>query len=248
MPTRKKQNPTRVQARVQAQAQQIEKPVVIILCLPLVCLGLFLGVVLLFNKPASGKPAPVAAAPTASPVAVSTAVRPTLAASPTPAFPASTTAAPAASAGTTPPASSPNPATTAAPSTAATASRTVKPSTPEGKGIRLTKTESGIKFDLLVSPGHIGNNNYFVLLSENGNQAVTEVSLVRLSVTSLDMDMGVATLDLQPAGADQPGLYSGIDNKLQMLSMVGKFNLAVLVQRPGQSDVTTSFQLDVTGS
>jgi hypothetical protein len=62
------------------------------------------------------------------------------------------------------------------------------------------------------------------------------------------MDMGVATLDLQPAGADQPGLYTGIDNKLQMLSMVGKFNLAVLVQRPGLSDVTTSFQLDVTGS
>jgi len=112
----------------------------------------------------------------------------------------------------------------------------------------LTNTEGGIKFDLLVSPGHIGNNNYFVLLTENGNQAVAGVSLVRLLVTSLDMDMGVATLDLQPAGPDQPGLYTGIDNKLQMLSMVGKFNLAVLVERSGQSDVTTSFQLDVAGS
>lgn len=62
------------------------------------------------------------------------------------------------------------------------------------------------------------------------------------------MDMGIARLDLKPAGPDQPGLYSGLDNKLQMLSMYGKYRVEVLVQRPGKPDVTTFFEVSVTTS
>jgi hypothetical protein len=129
-----------------------------------------------------------------------------------------------------------------------TPARTIRPAATDEPGIRMSKTENGLKFDILISPGHIGDNTYSLTLSENGNQAVTDASSVSLAVTSLEMDMGVARLDLQPVGPDQPGRYTGLDNKLQMLSMYGKYKVEVLVQRPGKSDVTTFFEVSVTGT
>jgi hypothetical protein len=129
-----------------------------------------------------------------------------------------------------------------------TPARTIRPAATDAPGIRMSKTENGLKFDILISPGHIGDNTYSLTLSENGNQAVTDASSVSLAVTSLEMDMGVARLDLQPVGPDQPGRYSGQDDKLQMLSMYGKYRVEVLVQRPGKSDVTTFFEVSVTGT
>lgn len=249
MPTKKRTAP--------ARRQKIEKPEIFFLALPLVGLGLVLLIVFLNSNAASGKPSPnpvptVQAASLATPTLAVTTASVTKPATSTTVAVTSTTAPPitpnAAIGSATVTGATQIPAvTTVAATPPGGAVQTVR-GTPEGSGIRLTKTEGGLKFDLLVSPGHMGDNTYSVLLSENGNRAVTDASLVRVSVTSLDMEMGVANLDLPPAGADQPGLYSAPDSKLQMLSMVGKFNIAVLVQRPGQSDVTVSFQVMVTSS
>jgi hypothetical protein len=246
MPARKNPAPSR--------SHKIELTEIILLGLPLLCLGVVLLAVFISSNPASGKPSPnppataqaaSLATPTPPPTTAYTSVSGQVttsagtvsattkfATSPTAAVPVSTTAGSGSSPGVTPP---------------TRPVQTVKAGEPQGNGIRLTKTEGELKFDLLVSPGHIGDNTYSLLLSENGNQAVTDATLVRLSVTSLEMDMGVATLDLPPAGSDRPGLYSGLDSKLQMLSMFGKYNVAVLVQRPGKSDTTTSFPIMVTG-
>ncbi len=254
MPARKRTAPSR--------SQKIELPEIILLPLPIVCLGLVLLAAFINNNSASGKPSPnpaitVQAASLTTPVPASpTAANPTVTARITTAAPTTATVATVKTVTTaqTAAVTLTVAATTGAESgvlpsatPAASPARTVKAGTTAGNGIRLTKTEGELKFDLLVSPGHIGDNTYSLLLSENGNQAVTDASLVRLSVTSLDMDMGIATLDLQPAGPDQPGLYAGLDSKLQMLSMFGKYNIAALVQRPGKGDVTTSFQVMVTG-
>ncbi len=215
--------------------------------LPLLCLGLVLLAAVLTNNAASSK-APVAQAPTASPASAAR-VTPVIHTPGT--IPGPTATSIAITTGSADPITA-NVVTivpTASPTTnPPTPAQTIKPGSPDGTGIRLSKTESGLKFDMLVSPGHIGDNSYDLVLSENGNLAVGDASLVRLSVTSLDMNMGIAQLDLKPTGADQPGIYSGLDDKLQMLSMFGKYKVEVLVQRPGQSDVTTFFEVSVTTS
>ncbi len=217
-----------------------EKPELFLLLLPLLCLGLVLLTAVLTNNAASSK-APVAQAPTTNPAS---ATRVTAVVHTPRIIPGPTATSIAITTGSADPVTIvPNASPTTIPPTPA---RTIKFDSPDGTGIRLSKTESGLKFDILVSPGRIGDNSYDLVLSENGNLAVSDASLVRLSVTSLDMNMGIARLDLKPTGADQPGLYSGLDDKLQMLSMFGKYKVEVLVQRPGQSDVTTFFEVSVT--
>jgi hypothetical protein len=58
------------------------------------------------------------------------------------------------------------------------------------------------------------------------------------------MDMGSQSLQLQPAGASQPGVYSGRGE----LTMAGNWDLTVKTLPPGgKSFVTTQFKL-VVGS
>lgn len=222
-----------------------EKAEIILLSLPLVAL---VAVVALLALP--GKPAPAASPSTnsqnaalATPAVPTPTILATTAATTVPATTNSipTAATTAASAAITTPA-----ATTVAASLAQ--AKTIVAGSPTGAGQRFSKTVGGLKFDMLVSPGHIGDNTYDLVLSENGNQAVSDASLVRLTVTSLDMDMGVAQLDLVPAGQTEPGLYSGEDHKLQMLSMFGKYKVQVLVKRPTKDDITTAFEVSVTTS
>ena len=99
-----------------------------------------------------------------------------------------------------------------------------------------------------VSPGKISINTYTLRLTENGGQAVSDASRVSLAVTSMEMDMGVARLELKPLGPDRPGWYQGRDEELEMLSMYGKYRIEVLVQRPGRPDTTTSFEISVITS
>jgi hypothetical protein len=214
----------------------------IFLSLPLLCIGLILVIANL------GRPTPVnQPSPTRTPVSIVrvTAGSRAVSDSSTPVSTITPAASPTKPLLTPTAIAANNPvAATLAP----TPARTINPGGPGGPGIRITKIESGLKFDILVSPGHIGDNTYSITLSENGNLAVTDASAVRLAVTSMDMDMGIARLDLKPAGPDQPGLYSGLDDKLQMLSMFGKYRVEVLVQRPGKDDVTTFFEVSVASA
>jgi hypothetical protein len=226
------------------------------LSLPILVVGLILAVVALSanststpKNPASLSLVPTqqslaAVLPTATPALTPAAG--SLTANSTPVQPDNRTALPPTAVVTT--ASPVSVTPTLAPTIPPTPARTIAPAAPDEPGIRMSKTENGLKFDILISPGHIGDNTYSLTLSENGNQAVTDASSVSLAVTSLEMDMGVARLDLQPAGPDQPGRYTGLDNKLQMLSMYGKYKVEVLVRRPGKSDVTTFFEVSVTGT
>ncbi len=112
--------------------------------------------------------------------------------------------------------------------------------------IKLNRMVDDLQLEQEITPAKIGNNTFIVRLSRVGTeQAITNARLVRVNATMLDMDMGVAKLALKPLGPDQPGLYAGED---YLMSMYGKYRLDLLVQVPGQSDFTASFDASVTTS
>ncbi len=121
----------------------------------------------------------------------------------------------------------------------------VPPEVVGGPFQHFTRTEGDLQFDLVVSPGKITVNTYSLKLTKNSGQTVSDASSVNLAVTSTEMDMGVARLELKPLGQGQPGWYQGRDDRLEMLSMYGKYRIEVLVQMPGQRDVITYFEISV---
>ena len=103
----------------------------------------------------------------------------------------------------------------------------------------MVQTAAGLHFDLTVSPGQAGINNFALKLTDAAGQPISNPTLVQLRLQMLEMDMGEPILTLKPG---QPGLYTGTG---AILSMVGTWRIAVFVQRPGQADVSVPFQLSV---
>ena len=104
----------------------------------------------------------------------------------------------------------------------------------------MVQTAAGLHFDLTVSPGQVGINNFALKLTDAAGQPVSDPTLVQLRLHMLEMDMGEPILTLKPG---QPGLYTGTG---AILSMVGTWRIAVFVQRPGQDDLSVPFQLSVS--
>jgi copper transport protein len=102
------------------------------------------------------------------------------------------------------------------------------------------QTANGLTFDLAVTPGQAGINNFKVTLTDAKNQPISDATLVQLRFQMLEMDMGQPTLELKPS---QPGTYTATG---AILSMVAHWCIEVLVQRPGQSDVSVPFQITLT--
>jgi copper transport protein len=101
----------------------------------------------------------------------------------------------------------------------------------------LVATVGDLHLDLGVSPGQAGINNFVVKLTNAAGQPITDASLVQLRFDMLEMDMGQPTLELK---ATQPGLYTATG---AILSMLGTWDIEILVQRPTQNDITATFQL-----
>ena len=106
-----------------------------------------------------------------------------------------------------------------------------------------THTVSGYAITLQVDPVKFGQNTFTVTVADAHGAPVTGGSALLLT-SDLDMDMGSQSLQLQPAGASQPGVYSGQGE----LTMAGNWGLTVKVLPPGGKDfLTTQYKL-VVGS
>ena len=114
------------------------------------------------------------------------------------------------------------------------------------KAIRFNQKLGDLLLEVAITPAKIGNNTFLARLSLVGSgQAVTDARIVQLNATMLDMDMGVAKLELVPIGPAQPGIYQG---QGYLMSMYGKYKIDLTIQRPGQPDAATSFEASVTSS
>lgn len=91
---------------------------------------------------------------------------------------------------------------------------------------------------LAVEPASLGENRFAVTVRDSAGQIVTP-QLVRLTFAMREMDMGESVLEAQPA-AGEPITLSGTP-----LSMVGDWQITVLVRRAGLQDVTAVFEVPV---
>ena len=116
------------------------------------------------------------------------------------------------------------------------------PTTSAG-AFKQTHTVSGYAITLQVDPVKFGQNTFTVTVADAHGAPVTGGSALLLT-SDLDMDMGSQSLQLQPAGTSQPGVYSGQGE----LTMAGNWQLTVKVLPPGAKDfLTTQYKL-VVGS
>jgi putative copper export protein len=94
---------------------------------------------------------------------------------------------------------------------------------------------------LTVSPDTFGKNTFTVALTDAQGKPVTGAA-VTITLTSLDMDMGVANTQLQ-ATANTPGSYSGQTD----ITMAGHWQVVVKVTPPSSSTpVTATFTFSAT--
>jgi putative copper export protein/methionine-rich copper-binding protein CopC len=115
--------------------------------------------------------------------------------------------------------------------------------TTSGGAFKQTHAVSGYQITLQVAPATFGQNTFTITLADAQGKPVSGASALVMT-QDLDMDMGEQTLQLQPAGAASPGVYSGKGD----LAMAGDWSLAVKVLPPGgKAFLTTTYKL-VVGS
>lgn len=91
---------------------------------------------------------------------------------------------------------------------------------------------------LTVSPASLGENQFRVEVRDGANQPVA-VQLVRLRFAMREMDMGETILEARPDGEGSVTLSGS------PLSMVGNWQISVLVRRAGLADTTVVFEVPV---
>jgi len=102
--------------------------------------------------------------------------------------------------------------------------------------------QGGLKIDLAIAPGTIGENTFEVRLTDaTTNQPVPDAALVDFRVEMQEMDMGITNLELKPLNG-LPGRYLG---EGPTLSMVGTWHADLLIQRNGKDDITYPVTLSV---
>jgi copper transport protein len=102
-----------------------------------------------------------------------------------------------------------------------------------------TQTVADLDLTLAVQPASINENRFLVEVRDQNGQPL-EVQLVRVTAEMLEMDMGTRQLELLSQGG---GRYSAEAPRL--LSMVGDWQLRVLVRRVDADDVEVSFAVPV---
>lgn len=95
--------------------------------------------------------------------------------------------------------------------------------------------QGGLKIDLAISPGILGENSFEVRLTDKvSGLPVSDAALVDLRVEMQKMDMGITNLELKPVNG-LAGRYLG---EGPVLSMIGTWHANLLIQRNGQDDIT----------
>ncbi len=96
-------------------------------------------------------------------------------------------------------------------------------------------SQAGLKIDLAISPGTVGENTFEARLTDTTTgQPVSDARLVELRLSMVEMVMGEPHLPLKPTGQNN-GRYSG---QGAFISMVGTWQGALVIQRDGQETVS----------
>jgi putative copper export protein/methionine-rich copper-binding protein CopC len=104
--------------------------------------------------------------------------------------------------------------------------------------------QGGLKIDLAISPGTLGETSFEVRLTDQASdKPVADAALVDLRVEMQEMDMGITNLELKPVNG-LPGRYLG---EGPTLSMVGTWHANLLVQRNGFEDIHFPVTIPIKG-
>lgn len=99
-------------------------------------------------------------------------------------------------------------------------------------------TAGDLNIQLLVDPNQVGLNDYQVKLAD-AQGPVSDASLVRLDLSFADPKFGTSNIPLPPAG---DGVYQASGANF---AQVGRWQVTVVVRRPGEDDELTSFTVEV---
>ena len=96
--------------------------------------------------------------------------------------------------------------------------------------------EDDIHYDLEITPGWVGENNFNMAIYDHKNNPIDDVTLIRLRFDNLDQDLG--TSELRPEYTEN-GIYtiSGAN-----LSTPGNWRVRATIQRPGQYDTVLDYE------
>lgn len=122
------------------------------------------------------------------------------------------------------------------PTSAPLPTRTPVPSKPFAE----TKTVGDLQIGLEVTPAILGKNSFRVSLRDAAGQPV-DVQRVVLSLEMQEMDMGVNQIEVTPQGTGEFEAPAG------WLSMVGHWQVKVVVRRADADDLETTFLVPVGG-
>ena len=103
-------------------------------------------------------------------------------------------------------------------------------------------TVEGVRITLTVTPGRVGSNRVVVAFSDRRGTPVRNVSQVELRLSALEADVGEL---IAPASARGDGTYV-LDDAL--LSLVGQWQLQLVVRRQDAFDARTVFRFAVADS
>jgi copper transport protein len=101
--------------------------------------------------------------------------------------------------------------------------------------------QGGIKLELAISPGVIGENVFEARLQDESGKLISSESLVEVLFDHRGMDMGIQRLPLKPL-KERPGRYIAIGSNL---SMTGVWIATLLIQRSGYEDIRVPFTMQL---
>jgi copper transport protein len=107
--------------------------------------------------------------------------------------------------------------------------------------LTLQDAVEGVHITLTVTPGRVGPNSMVVALTDRRGAPVRNASQVELRLNALEADLGELTVY---ASARGDGTYI-LDDAL--LSLVGQWQVQLVVRRPDAFDARTVFRFAVTG-
>ena len=106
--------------------------------------------------------------------------------------------------------------------------------------VTVQDTVEGLHIRLTVTPGRVGSNRVVVALSDRRGLPIRNASQVELRLGALDADIGELTAS---AAAHGDGTYV-LDDAL--LSLVGQWQIHLVVRRPDAFDARTAWRVAVT--
>ncbi len=98
-----------------------------------------------------------------------------------------------------------------------------------------THTVDNINVTLGVAPALVGSNDFDVKVQDAAGQPISDASVVRLLGTMREMDMGTQVVATTAQGNGHYTLHG------DLMSMVGTWQIEVLVRRAGYDDARTAF-------